>query len=62
MIDRKDWHQPFIDRLSEGTLSEDTTEARQLSCKAKSFVLIDGTLYKRSTSGIKQKCVTLEEG
>lgn len=61
MTNWQDWHQPLIDRLSSALL-EDATEATRLSCKAKSFVLIDGTLYKRSTSGIKQKCVTLEEG
>jgi hypothetical protein len=38
------------------------TVARRLSRKAKSFIIIDGTLYKRSASRIKQKCVTLEEG
>jgi hypothetical protein len=60
--DQLDWRQPLIDRLTDGVLSEDTTAARQLSWKAKSFVIINGTLYEKSASGIKQKCITLEEG
>jgi hypothetical protein len=41
---QQDWRQPFIDR----TIREDTTEARRLSRKVKSFVLIYGALlYKK---------------
>jgi hypothetical protein len=43
----------LIDRLSDAALLEDVTEARRLSLKAKSFMLIDGTLYKKSAFGIK---------
>lgn len=42
--------------------ARDATEARRLSRKEKSFVLIKGMLYKKSASRIKQKCVTLKEG
>lgn len=56
------WRLPLIDRLSDGALPRDATEARRLSRKEKSFMLIKGMLYKKSASRIKQKCVTLEEG
>lgn len=62
MVDPQDWRQPIIDKLSVGALPEDTIEARGLSCKAKSFVLIDGMLYKKSASSIMQRCIMLKEG
>lgn len=58
----QDWRLPLIDRLSNGALPGDATEARWLSRMVKTFVLIKGMLYKKSASRIKQKCVTLEEG
>jgi hypothetical protein len=60
--DQLDWRQPLIDRLTDGTLPEDASAAKRLSRKAKSSILINRTLYKRSASGIKQKCITLGEG
>lgn len=62
MTDQLDWRQPLIGRLTDEALPEDTTAARRLSRKAKSFMIIDGMLYKKSASGIKQKCIALEEG
>jgi hypothetical protein len=47
MTNWQDWHQPLIDRLSSALL-EDATEATRLSCKAKSFVLVNGTFTRRS--------------
>lgn len=38
------------------------TEARHLYQKAKSFVIIGRTLYKKSASDIKQKRIACEEG
>lgn len=62
MADQKDWCQPLINRLTNGVLLEDTTEARHLSHKEKPFVIIDEMLYKKRASCIKQKCITFEEG
>jgi hypothetical protein len=62
VIDPQDWRQPIIDKLSVGALPEDAAEARRLSCKAKSFVLIDMMLYKNIASSIRQRCIMLKEG
>jgi hypothetical protein len=56
-VDQRDWRQPIIILLSNGALLEDTIEASRLSRKAKSFVIIDETVYKKSASEIKQKCI-----
>ena len=40
----------------------DKTEARQLARRAKSFVLVEGELYKRSHTGILQHCFPIEQG
>lgn len=59
---KQDWRQSFIVRLCDKPLLEDITEARRLAHKAKSFVLVDMALYKKSASGIKHKCILIEEG
>lgn len=61
-VDLQDWCLPLINRLSYGALPDDDIEARHLSHKAKSFVIIDGMLYKKSALGINHKCITFEEG
>ena len=40
----------------------DEVEARQIVRRAKSFTIINNELYKRSVSGVFQRCVSLEEG
>jgi hypothetical protein len=60
--DLQDWCLPLINRLSYGALPDDDTEALHLSHKAKSFVIIDEMLYKKSALGINHKCITFEEG
>ena len=37
-------------------------EARRLARRAKSFVLVEGELYKRSHTGILQLCIPSEQG
>ncbi|XP_066316291.1 uncharacterized protein [Miscanthus floridulus] len=41
-----DWRMLYLDYLLCDTLPMDKAEARQLACRAKSFVLIEGELYK----------------
>ena len=43
-----DWRTPYLDYLLREALSTDKTKARRLMCHAKSFVLVEGELYKRS--------------
>ena len=40
----------------------DKTEARWLVHHAKSFVLIEGKLYRRSHTRILQRCIPIEQG
>jgi hypothetical protein len=41
---------------------EDPEEARRVIRRSKSFIVVKGELYKRSISGILQRCITPEEG
>ena len=57
-----DWRTPYLDYLLHEVLPTDKTEARQLTCRAKSFIVIEGDLYKRSHTGILQHCIPIELG
>jgi hypothetical protein len=52
-----DWRFPILEWLVEGKLPFDQTEARRITCRAKSFVLIDGELYKRGAASILMRCI-----
>ncbi|XP_066385265.1 uncharacterized protein [Miscanthus floridulus] len=43
-----DWRMLYLDYLLHDTLPVDKTKARWLACHAKSFVLVEGELYKES--------------
>ena len=47
-----DWKTPYLDYLLHEALPMDKTEARRLTRRAKSFVLMEGKLYKRSHTRI----------
>ena len=55
-----DWRMPYLDYLLHEVLPTDKTEARWLARRAKSFVLIEGELYRRSHTGILQRCIPIE--
>ena len=55
-----DWRTLYIDYLLHDTLPADKTEARRLARRAKSFVLVEGQLYKRGHTGILQLCIPVE--
>jgi ribonuclease HI len=57
-----DWIIPYLDCLVRGVLPTDKTEAQRLARRAKSFVLLDQELYKRSPTGILQQCIPSEQG
>ncbi|XP_066373055.1 uncharacterized protein [Miscanthus floridulus] len=46
------WWTPYLDYLLHDALPMDKTEARRLAHRAKSFVLVESELYKRSHTGI----------
>jgi len=57
-----DWRTLFLDYLLHNILPADKMEARRLARHAKSFVLIEGELYKRSHIRILQLCIPSEQG
>jgi len=57
-----DWRTPYLDYLLCEALPTDKTEARRLARHAKSFVLVEGELYKRSHTGILQHCIPIKQG
>jgi ribonuclease HI len=59
-----DWRVPYLDYLSQGDLPSDNTEARRIARRAKTFVIMGDSreLYRRSPTGILQRCITNEQG
>jgi hypothetical protein len=56
------WAEPFSNYLITGDLPQDEAEARRLQHRALEYTIINSELYKRSVSGIFQKCIEPEEG
>ncbi|XP_066361171.1 uncharacterized protein [Miscanthus floridulus] len=56
-----DWRTLYLDYLLCDVLPTDKIEAQRLACRAKSFVLVEGKLYKQSHNGILQRCIPLEQ-
>jgi hypothetical protein len=54
-----DWRDKYITWMDRGELPSDRSEARHIARTAKSFVLVDSELYKRTASGILQRCVPI---
>ena len=50
----QDWRVQYLDRMIRGILPSNRAQARRLARRAKSFVLIDHELYKRSPSSVLQ--------
>jgi ribonuclease HI len=56
------WAEPFSNYLVTRDLPQDEAEARQIQRRAGAYTIINSELYKRSVSGIFQKCIEPEEG
>jgi ribonuclease HI len=56
------WAEPFSNYLITGDLPQDEVEARRIQHRAGAYTIINSELYKRSVSGIFQKCIESEEG
>ena len=56
----EDWRTLDLNYLLCDTLPTNKTEAQRLTCRAKSFVLVEGELYKWSHTGILQLCIPSE--
>ena len=48
----RDWRTQYLDWMIRGVLPSDRAQAWRVVRRAKSFVLIDDELYKRSPSGV----------
>jgi transposase InsO family protein len=56
------WTKPYLAYLIRGKLLEDTIHRRQVMRRSKAFTIIQGELYKRSTTGVLQRCIAPEDG
>ncbi|CAO2203221.1 unnamed protein product [Urochloa humidicola] len=57
-----DWRTPLLNCLAQGKFPDDQTEARRIARRAKAFHVVGERLYKRSTTGIDQKCIPPDQG
>src|SRR5512139_539619 len=57
-----DWREPFIKFLTKQELPQDKNEAERISRRSRLYIIHETELYKKSPSGILQRCVSLEEG
>jgi hypothetical protein len=62
MMIEETWMQPYLAYMMNKTLHEDTVEAHKIIRRSKVFVILQGKLYKKSISGVLQRCVTPQEG
>jgi hypothetical protein len=56
------WTKPYLAYLMRGELPEDPIHRRQIVRRSKAFTIINGELYKRSTTGVLQRCIAPEDG
>jgi ribonuclease HI len=56
------WTKPYLAYLARGELPEDPIHHRQVMRRSKAFMIINGELYKRSTTGVLQWCIAQEDG
>jgi hypothetical protein len=62
MMIEETWMQPYLAYMINKTLPEDTVEARRIIRRSKAFVILQGKLYKKSITGVLQRCITPQEG
>jgi ribonuclease HI len=55
------WMKPYLAYLVRGELPEDPIHHRQVMRRSKAFTIINGELYKRSTTGVLQRCIAQED-
>jgi ribonuclease HI len=56
------WMQPYLEYMINKELPKNLVKARRITRRSKAFVVIKGELFKRSISGVLQRCVIPEEG
>ena len=56
------WTEPFLAYLIRQELPKDQNEARCIVRPSKAYKVHEGELYKKSTTGVLQRCISEEEG
>ena len=56
------WTELFLAYLTRQELPEDQNEARYIVRRSKAYKVHEGELYKKSTTGVLQRCISEEEG
>jgi hypothetical protein len=56
------WARPILDLLVDGQVLADETEARRVTRRSKGYTIINKEIYKRSATGVLQRCVESAEG
>ena len=56
------WTEPFLAYLNRQELPEDQNEARCIVRRSKAYKVQEGELYKKSSTGVLQRCISEEEG
>ena len=56
------WTKPFLAYLNRRELPEDQKEARCIVRPSKAYKVHDGELYKKSATGVLQRCISEDEG
>ena len=56
------WAEPFLAYLNRRELPKDQNEARRIVRRSKAYNVHDGELYKKSATGVLQRCISEEEG
>ena len=56
------WTEPFLAYLTRQELPKDQNEARCIVRRSKAYKVHEGELYKKSTTGVLQRCISEEEG
>ena len=54
--------RPFLAYLTRQELPEDPNEARCIVRRSKAYKVHEGELYKKSATGVLQRCISEEEG
>jgi hypothetical protein len=62
MMIEETWMQPYLAYMINKALPEDTVEAKRIIRRSKAFFVLQGKLYKKSITGVLQRCVTPQEG
>jgi ribonuclease HI len=62
MLVEATWTKAYLAYLMRGELLEDPIHRCQVMRRSKAFTIINGELYKRSTTGVLQRCIAQEDG